>query len=108
MIEAWGQYGLFGLIVVALAGYILRLENLHTKKEREWREALENASREQAKAIKEAADIQASALKESVNKQAELITRISDKMDKRQDENNEIIAKHISILENLRYLLERR
>lgn len=119
MAEQWQQFGVLGLIVIALAGYILRLENKHAAKEKEWQKALKDAGDEQSKALKDAAELQAkstkeaaqlqvSSTKEIISNQAVVIEKIVDKMDDRQDETNQIIQKHINILESIRFLLERQ
>lgn len=37
--EQFGQYGVLGLVVIALATYIMRNEQAHRKERKDWRES---------------------------------------------------------------------
>lgn len=84
--QAWEQFGLLGLIVIGLSGYILRMEVKHKKERDELRE-IQRKEREEFMSM---------------------MQRMFDRTDKREDENNKIHREHINILSGLKTLFENR
>jgi hypothetical protein len=82
MTEGFLQYGVLGLVVLALGGYVLRIEARHSKEKKESRE-----EREQLLKLNE---------------------KNFDRISEMSDETNKVLRENTNIISGLKSLLETR
>lgn len=80
MTEGFLQYGVLGLVVLALGSYVIKIEQRHRKERKE--------------------------LQEERKEMMKMNENLSDKMIESNDENNKVIREHTNVLSALKTLLE--
>lgn len=85
--EVWTQFGIYGVIIGALAAYIIRIEKRHAKERKEWMEIEERERKESRDMHKQHFD---------------RIGEISSESNKVLRENTSIIAALNKLIETLR------
>lgn len=76
MTEALGQYGILGIVVIGLSGYILKIESRHKKERKEWMESHQR----QINRANEVADETNKVLRENTNILSGLKTLLENKI----------------------------
>ncbi len=119
MEQQWAQYGVLGLVVIALAYWILKMDKERKSQQKEFRETIEKISEKHERAIEKVAEKHAevvddltkqheAAMKDIATRNEESVEKVAEIIDKRQGETNQILREQHGILSGLKALLERK
>lgn len=108
MMEQWAQYGLLGLVIIALAGWIVKMDKEIRKKEEEFKKNLDEIVAKHESTVEKISVKHEEVVEEIGEKHEEALDNIADKLDKRQAETNQVIREHTNLLSSLKTLLEQQ
>lgn len=105
-LPSWSKYGLFGLIIAALAAWIVKMESDRKEARAEYSKTLQNITEKHEEVVKNIVEKHEEVVSDITEKHDKTIENIASKMDATQKDTNIVVRDQTNIVTRLTTLIE--